>query len=251
MKSSLRLKLIIGFGVVTIPMFIFLIYNNYYAMKVVRTQVGQSNKNLLSMYMNQIDSTFENIDSYLYSFIVKDTDLALYSQNNPDNNEYMISKVRLQNKMNTDLNNFKNADMFFIYSLEEHDLLSTRLLSSNFEKYESINKVLHAYMLDHEAEGFTDNRWKLIQSGGETALIRLVETEFYQVIGAWVDVSNLLIPLHLLDLGQQGQALIVSDEGVPLTKLSIEEMNKPGYTMTLPNENRESHRFLYDAPSYE
>src|SRR5665647_1446272 len=128
MKDSLRFKLIIGFCVVTIPLFILLMYNNYYAMKVVRTQVGQSNKNLLSMYMNQMDSTFEDIDNYLYTFIVKDSalgdysDLALYSQNNPNNNEYILAKVRLQNKMNTDLNNFKNANMFFVYSLKEHDL---------------------------------------------------------------------------------------------------------------------------------
>lgn len=238
MKASLRLKLIIGFCVVTIPMFIFLMYNNFYAMNVVRTQVGQSNKNLLSMYMNQIDSTFENIDTYLYTFILKDSDLLLFSQNNPNNKEYMLSKVRLQNKMNTDLNNYnlKNANMIFVYSLKDHDLLSTSFLGSNFEKFESVNKVLNKYMLDNEAEGFADNRWRLLRSDDETALIRLVQTEHDQVIGVWVDVSNLMIPLNFLDLGQQGQALIVSDEGVPLTKLSIEAMNKPDFRMTFPNE---------------
>ncbi|HEY0827417.1 MAG TPA: hypothetical protein VGE40_04945, partial [Bacilli bacterium] len=236
MRASLRLKLIIGFGVVTIPMFIFLMYNNYYAMNVVRMQAGQSNKNLLSMYMNQIDHTLDNIDNYLYTFIVQDSDLALYSGNNPDNNEYMLSKVRLQNKMNKDLNNLTNANMIFVYSFQEREILSTSFLGSNTEKFDSVRSVLNKYMLDHEAEGFLDNRWKLIHNDRETALIRLVQTEFDQVIGVWIDVSNLIIPLNYLDLGQQGQALIVSNEGVPLTQLSIEEMNKPGYRMALPNE---------------
>lgn len=235
MSSSLRVKLIIGFCAITIPMFIFLFYNNYYAMKVVRTQVGQSNNNLLSMYMNQIDSTLENIDNYLYTFTFKDSDdLALYSQNNPDYSEYMLAKVRLQNKMTADLNSFKNANMFFVYSLDDQALLSTSFLGSNAEKFESVKSVLNKYM--HQAEDFTNNRWRLIRSDEETALVRLVKTDFNQVIGAWVDVSNLMVPLHFLDLGQQGQAFIVSTEGVPLTGLSIEEMNKPDFSIALPNE---------------
>ncbi|QGQ97160.1 HAMP domain-containing protein [Paenibacillus psychroresistens] len=242
MKVSLRAKLIIGFCAVTIPMFILLMYNNYYAMKVVRTQVGQSNKNLLSMYMNQMDSTFEAIDNYLYTFILKDfglgdySDLALFSQNNSDNNEYFLAKVRLQNKLNMDLNNFKNANMFFVYSLKDHDLLSTSFLGSEIEKLQSVSKDLILYMLENEAKEFKDNRWKLIRSGGEAALIRLVRTEFDQIIGAWIDVSNLMVPLNYLNLGQQGQAIIVSNEGVPLTRVTIEAMNKPDFRMTLPNE---------------
>ncbi len=236
MRASLRLKLIIGFCAVTIPMFIFLMYNNYYAMNVVRTQVAQSNKNLLSMYMNQNDRIFENVNTYLYTFIMKDSDLALYSRQNSEYSEYFLSKVRLQNKMNADLNNFNNVNMFFVYSFEDQELLSSSFLGSNYEKFESIKSDLNKYILDHKAEGFTDNRWRLIHSGNETALIRLVQSEFNQVIGAWIDVSNLMSPLHFLELGKQGQALMVSNEGVPLTPLSNDVMNKPDFKLTLPKE---------------
>jgi len=238
MKASLRLKLIIGFCAVTIPMFIFLMYNNYYAMDVVRTQVGQSNKNLLSMYMNQIDSTFKNIDNYLYTFAMKESDLAIISHTNQNNNEVMIAKQRIWNKMNADQTNLKNAHMIFVYSIEQQDLLNTLLIAnSNLNlKFETVKSVLSRYIQDNEAEGFTDNRWRLINTDGEIALIRLVETEFDQVVGVWIDVSNLMIPLNFLDLGNQGEAFIVSDQGVPLTKLTIEEMNKPGFRMTFPKE---------------
>ncbi|WP_373231719.1 histidine kinase [Cohnella sp.] len=238
MKASLRLKLIIGFCVVTIPMFIFLMYNNYYAMKVVRTQVAQSNKNLLSMYMNQIDSTFEAIDHYLYTFILKDSDLAIIGHTNQNNNEAVIARQRIWNKMNADLTNLKNANMLFVYSIEQHDLLNTLFISNSNEslRFETVKSVLNRYLQDNEDVGFMDNRWRLIHRDGEIALIRLVQTEFNQVVGAWIDVSNLMIPLNFLDLGNDGEAFIVSEQGVPLTELSIEEMNKPDYRITLPNE---------------
>jgi two-component system sensor histidine kinase YesM len=237
MKVSLRLKLIIGFCAVTIPLFIFLMYNNYYAMDVVRTQVAQSNKNLLSMYMNQIDSTFENIDNYLYTFILKESDLAIISHTNQNNNEAMIAKQRIWNKMNEDLTNLKNANMIFVYSIEQRDLLNTLFIGNiNLNlKFESVKDVLSKYIQDNEAEGFRDNRWRLINRDGEIALIRLVQTEFNQLVGVWIDVSNLMIPLNFLDLGNHGEAFIVSDQGVPLTKLTIEEMNKPDYRMTFSN----------------
>ncbi len=239
MKGSLRLKLIIGFCAVTIPMFIFLMYNNYYAMDVVRTQVGQSNKNLLSMYMNQIDSTFENIDNYLYTFIMKDSDLAIIGHSNLASNEAVIAKQRIWNKMNEDLTNLKNANMIFVYSIEQQDLLNTLFIGNSnesFLRFETVKSVLSEYIQDNEAEGFMDNRWRLIHKDGEIALIRLVQTQFNQVVGAWIDINNLMIPLNFLDLGNHGEALIVSDQGVPLTELSIDEMNKPNYRITLPNE---------------
>ncbi|MCY9668175.1 hypothetical protein M5X11_25175 [Paenibacillus alginolyticus] len=45
--KTLRFKLIFGLLIIVIPIVIFMIYNNLYAIKVVRNQVAQSNKNLI------------------------------------------------------------------------------------------------------------------------------------------------------------------------------------------------------------
>ncbi len=236
MKGSLRTNLIIGFCAVTIPMFIFLMYNNYYAMDVVRTQAGQSNKNLLSMYMTQIDSTFESIDNYLYTFVLRNSDLSRISVNYPNDNDTMLARARTWNQMNADIINLKNANMIFVYSIPNQDLLYTNFMGNHLERIESVKSSLIHYIEGREPTELEVRQWILIHREGESALIRLVRTEFNQIVGVWVDVSNLLMPLSFLELGHQGQAFLVSNQGVPLTDVAIPEMNKPDYRLMLPGE---------------
>ncbi|MCL6458562.1 MAG: two-component sensor histidine kinase, partial [Gorillibacterium sp.] len=63
---TLRMKLILGFSMITIPLVCFLIYTNYYSSQVVREQVANYNSGLLTLYGDQIDQTLENYNSYLY-----------------------------------------------------------------------------------------------------------------------------------------------------------------------------------------
>lgn len=73
--NSIRLKLVVGLLVITVPLLIFLIYNNVYAIGVVRDQVAESNRNMITLYMAQIDDNLNDIDKYVTNLIVNDKDL--------------------------------------------------------------------------------------------------------------------------------------------------------------------------------
>ncbi len=147
-RASLRSKLIIGFLAVTVPLFALLMYNNFYAMDVVRAQVGQSNKNLLSMYMNEIDRTLEEADSYIYNFVVQNSDLTVYGKTQEGSADYFFSKVRLQNKMMSDIIRYPNVNMFFVYSRSNQEVLSTTFRGGDFAKMESVSKALVNFIGD-------------------------------------------------------------------------------------------------------
>ncbi len=233
-RASLRSKLIIGFLAVTVPLFVLLMYNNFYAMDVVRTQVGQSNKNLLSMYMNEIDRTLEEADSYIYNFVVQNSDLTVYGKTQEGSADYFFSKVRVQNKMMSDIIRYPNVNMFFVYSRSNQEVLSTTFRGGDFAKMESVSKALVNFIGDQNNSTLSEKRWKVLQRGGELAMVRLVKTDNDQVAGVWIDVDKLMVPLNYLNLGDQGQALFISNEGTPLTKTTIQELNTPGYSISLP-----------------
>ncbi|BBH21305.1 hypothetical protein Back11_26500 [Paenibacillus baekrokdamisoli] len=234
LRASLRSKLIIGFLAVTVPLFILLMYNNLYAMDVVRAQVGQSNKNLLAMYMNEIDRTLEDTESYVYNFVVQNSDLSVYGKAKTGSADYFFSKVRLQNKMMSDIIRYPNVNMFFVYSRSDRELLSTSFRGGDFAKMESVSKALKNFISEQNDSTLSEKKWKVLQRGGELAMVRLIKTDNDQLVGVWMDVDKLMIPLNYLNLGDQGQALFVSNQGKPLTKTTIRELQAPSYTLSLP-----------------
>ncbi len=53
--NSIRFKVVAGQLLVTVPLLALLLYSNFYSIRVVHNQVALSNKNLISLYMGQID----------------------------------------------------------------------------------------------------------------------------------------------------------------------------------------------------
>lgn len=229
-QASLKSKLIIGFLVVTVPLFALLMYNNFYAMNVVRTQVAQSNDNLLSMYMNEIDRTLENNQSYLYSFVNYNADLNVYHRAEPESAEYYFSKVRLQNKMMTDIINYANTGLLFVYSAADGELLSTPYRVGDQAKLESVGAAIADYIAGQSEAALLDKKWKVILSGAEAGIARLVRTEYGDVVGAWIEIDKLMVPLQYLNLGRNGQAFFTTSDSVPIARTLPDE---PGQFLTV------------------
>jgi two-component system, sensor histidine kinase YesM len=225
-KGTLRSQLILGFALVTVPLVILLIWNNMYATKVVHSQVAQSNKNMLTMYMNQIDQVLEELDKYLYRTANQDNDLISLSAFEKDNPESYYSKIRTLNAMYLNTNYYKDADVLFAYSSKYNDLLVAPQPYMNNERKESIKLRLDKLMLDTGARSSLQRSWQLIYQDNQYSLVRLVDTSYESYIGAWVDIDRLMVPLNLLHLGERGQALFMSQEGTVLNTLKDVEFEK-------------------------
>ncbi|MFD0696155.1 histidine kinase [Paenibacillus sp. GCM10027628] len=222
-RGTLRSQLILGFALVTVPLVILLIWNNMYATKVVHSQVAQSNKNMLTMYMNQIDQVLEELDKYLYRTANQDNDLISLSAFDKDNPESYYAKIRTLNAMYLNTNYYKDADVLFAYSSKYSDLLVAPQPYMNNERKESIKARLEKLMLDTGTRSTLQRSWQLIYQDHQYSLVRLVDTGYESYIGAWVDIDRLMVPLNLLHLGERGQALFLSKEGTVLNALKDKE----------------------------
>ncbi|UJF34962.1 cache domain-containing sensor histidine kinase [Paenibacillus hexagrammi] len=222
-KGTLRSRLILGFAMVTVPLVVLLIWNNMYAMKVVHSQVAQSNKNMLTMYMNQIDQVLEELDKYLYRTANQDNDLISLSAFDPDNPESYYAKIRTLNAMYVNTNYYKDADVLFAYSSRYDELLTAPQPYMNNERKESIKSRLIELMKDKDSRSPLLKSWVLIHQDDQYSLVRVVDTGYESFIGAWVDINRLMIPLNLLHLGESGQALFLSKEGAILNTINDKE----------------------------
>ncbi len=147
--NSIRLKLVLSMLFITIPMIAFLIYNNLYAITVVRHQVAESNRNLISLYMDQIDDNLNDLDAYMTNLIVNDKDLQMMSYMNRD--QRVLAKVRLDAKMTADIGTLKTVDSIFVYSIADQDYFDVfRGFGNNTQERSNVRAYIRSLIRELE-----------------------------------------------------------------------------------------------------
>lgn len=56
---TLRFTLLCVALLIIVPLIFLLIYNYYFSVNIIYDQVAKTNKNMISLYMNQIDTALE------------------------------------------------------------------------------------------------------------------------------------------------------------------------------------------------
>ncbi|RKP53014.1 sensor histidine kinase [Cohnella endophytica] len=248
-QATMRSRLILGFGLVTVPLVIVLLWNNLYATKVVHSQVAQSNRNMLTMYMNDMDQVLDEIETYLYKTAEQDQSLISLSQYDKDSWEYYLSTTQTTNDLNLNINYYDAADVLFAYSTKYEQLFIAQQQSVTYGRKQVIQQKLKETLAKNDPS--TRTGWNVVEQNGEYALVRVVDTNYDSYIGAWVDLNRLMEPMRLLGQSGKGEALLVSGQGRPLStvgdsvRLALETFDLGAY---LDNGNAAYNIVKLDKP---
>jgi two-component system sensor histidine kinase YesM len=218
--NSLRIKLAFSVLVMTLPLVGMLIYNNFYAIHVVRGQVADSYKDSLTLYMNQIDVGLNDVDSYMNT-IAFGNDLLSVGQAVTDD-EYYTAKFYLFNKLTNDIALYRSMSSFFVFEEQKQDYMDVSSTGnfSNEEKESVKNYVIDMINRQEIMKGNFTKRWQYYQIGQEHYLIDIVQKgDAY--LGAWVSTEQLMAPLRSLKMGKEGEILLANDQGEPITDTTI------------------------------
>ncbi|UQZ83345.1 Sensor histidine kinase YehU [Paenibacillus konkukensis] len=215
--KTLRFRIGLAFVAVCTPLMALMVYNSVYAGNVVREQVAQSTQNLVSLYMGQIDRSLEEADEYLYQMAAQETDFVILDQ--PDSYyslRYQEAKIRLSNKISADINYYKTADMFFVYSDNNDDFFVGPKNDQTFEQRDQA-RILLTGLLKHRDKADTRciQSWCVQRVQNGYFLLHAVKVGNVYA-GAWVNAKRLMIPLNLIDFGDTGLAVLVTSEQEPM-----------------------------------
>ncbi|RXZ76585.1 HAMP domain-containing protein [Paenibacillaceae bacterium] len=225
-NQSIRFKLIIGFLVFVIPLLSLLLFNNNYAIHVVRDQVANSNENLTTLYMDQIDRNLEEVDKYLRITAAFESDLLpLGIAEEEDRDQYNFAKINLFNKLEKDVANYKSIDLLFAYSAVNEDLITNHPPEMTSEQLKKIKKGITAQLQDKQKlNDYRSGKWFAHNINGQYYLTN-VKSIGNVYIGGWVEASKLMVPLSLLELGQDGRAILITDNMEPMNDDNFFEEN--------------------------
>ena len=205
--KDLRLRLVFGVVIIVCPLLLLLIFSNIYSMQVVRTQVAQSNKYLISLYMRIMDQKLEEVDRYLISLFLEDNYLLKFGRDSQDSR---FARFQLLSKLKTDINYYPVIDGFFAYSVVNDDWITTSLSDINdMPLLGSIEELVIRSSSEVQA-------WQVANISGENYLYHSYKSSDVYV-GAWMKADKLLVTPQLVDLGQNGFALLATDAFEPIT----------------------------------
>jgi two-component system, sensor histidine kinase YesM len=209
--NSIVFKLIFGFLLLTIPVLVFLIYSNYHAMNVVRDEVAESNKKMVTLYMDTIDRKLKTVEVYLLNLATFDTDIQQleYFLSEKD---YTLAKIRAQRKIKDHILMFDSIESLFLFSNHTNEFTEAfKLDSAPYRDRENARNYIRQVIHDDSWQ-VNEKGWHLKSIDGEHYLFRYIKTSG-TVVGAWLNLETLLTPLNLIDIGDEGASFFVTESG--------------------------------------
>jgi two-component system, sensor histidine kinase YesM len=221
--NSIRFKLIAGVFAVLLPLIFLLVYNNLYSIKVIHNQVAESYKNLLTLYMRQIDYSLEAADENLTTMAALDNDLKLIGAD-IDPNYRSLAQISLSRRLSDNISSFKATDVVFIYNTISKEFMYGINSSNDFEEREKVkNYIIGKIDRETESADLYSRTWTPVKIDEQYYLIKMFKAG-NSFIGAWVNTKRLLIPLSLINLGEGGNSVITTGKAVLMA--SSNEFNK-------------------------
>lgn len=241
---SVRFKLIAAVFAILFPLWVYFLYNNLYAIRVVREQVANSNKNLVSLYMQNIDYRLNSVEKYLASTLSYNINL--------NNMEYGADEGTRESAETLAFRQITN-------DIAEYDFISSIFVySGDYKKYFAVysmdtvtyndKQIVDSYirnLINSDANSNTNITagYFTTEINGKYYIFRMLrQGNLY--IGAWVSADYLLVPLKLINFGENGASLFVSSNGKPMNNMDfiinngiLLGGNYHSYYMTGKNDN--------------
>jgi len=199
-----------------LPVVAFLVVNNWYAKIVVREKVSETYRNTLDIFVSQTDRSLAEINDYLYKMSVLDQEIGLLMSFPYESDNYMLTKIRIQNKIVRDVGFYNLMNTVFLY--HENDIIFST--SSESGQYSNVKQLLAENALRFVAQSRPledGERWRLWHDDlmpGSDFLVRVNEVTDGLYVGAIISVAGIMDMLALQwEDGTIGESAIYHREG--------------------------------------
>lgn len=229
--NTIRFKLVAGSLIFLAPFILLFYYSNFYTINAARDQIAASNKNIVSLYLKQIENSLNDVGKYLADVAGNSTDIAIFESGRNDDVR-MMAKVRLMNKMASDIQIYSSIDVIFIYSSIQNEFLTQK--NGIFHEGEQFNfeNFIKDILKNGKSADVLTEKWHAVKLDEQFYLFRLLKKN-NTYFGAWAKADRLLVPLNQRNLSNKSISLFITSQGEPFTDIEfIRENNidlKPGF----------------------
>jgi len=227
--NTIKFKLLAGIIAFMLPVQILLLYSSSYAIRVTQNQVAASYRDMLSLYMGQIDGRLEEVGNYLYKLVGLDEDVQSMI-NVVDESDYMSAKVRVYLELSRDVLIYDIINSIFIFSETHDDFVQVFDSTIEIDERLIVNSFVRSIALDGYNANFVNSRiWHTQKIQDHYYLFKIMRTnDLY--IGAWTKVENLKLDLSHITIGEKGASFFINEYAEPMSHYAF--VNDSGINLT-------------------
>lgn len=200
-----------------LPVVAFLVINNWYAKNIVRDKVSETYQNTLNIFVSQTDRSLLEVDDYLKKLAVLDSDAGLLMSFPYGSDNYVLTKIRILNKLNRDIGFYKPIDTVFLF--HESDIIFST--SGPYTSTQQVLKNNTARIVAMQKPGEV-SQWMLWEDDlvpGRDFLVKVFQVTDGLYVGAIINIADLLDLLSIQwDHGDIGESAIYRSNGIQLAK---------------------------------
>lgn len=239
--KSLRFRIIFLVVMAMAIMLLLMVFNNIYAINVVRNQVFATNSRMLALYMSQIDNAFDDVENYWIG--LQNSPELFTIQWRQNETDYYTAQARLKQEIESAVPSYGYIEDIFIY-FKEHDAYMDAAKydldgSERREIQKAVQERVNGEIADEER-----GKWVGMEIRGEYYLLRILRIRQVYV-GGCVKVSTLVSRLREEGFGEKDYLTFCTNDGLELGN-SLPQFEEP----LLITGSQEHYRLVGENTKY-
>lgn len=238
--QSVRFKIVFGFLLIIVPMVAFIIYNNLYAMNVVRNQVASNYNKLLSVNVRENDKVLLEFVYYLLRLKQSDPNIANIKNLRIEDDEYTLSKIRLANNFlgsSAGMNN--SIDTLFIYPRKEDEIFMYTQYSGDSTIKQNAMKDWMQERLRQDSPLHFSTEWESVKIRDIDYLQKVVDMGSDVFAGILVRAESIMRGMESFEVGPNGGVFLINSTG--------EAINDKGFALLQDEQFRSQVSAMKDT----
>ena len=207
------------------PLWFYFLYNNLYAISVIRNQVANSNKNLVTLYMQMIDNRLNSAEKYLANDLSYDYNLQNMQYGDSQYKQDTATTMEYQ-KISNDISAYDYINCVFVYATNTKEYFSVYGLENVPYNIKQATDDAIRKLIDSTAAGTITGKGFFPMEINDKYYILRILNDGNLYIGAWISADSMQVPLNLINFGENGTSLFVTSDGKPMNNIDFVNNNR-------------------------
>ncbi|WP_310829541.1 sensor histidine kinase [Paenibacillus pedocola] len=210
-RHYVKVMILIAFTVLLVDLVISIA-----SIMIVKQQSTRYLKDTAALYINRINHDFAYMNHYMGWTLANDETLNTMNAYRINSIEFLKSNENLHKRFTELQRNYGQEYNFFYYLKNQSYFLNCSPISISYSDYQELKKQIISFIDDKEVYEKYYSKWTPVLVNGKYYVINIVPYYNRYLIGL-ISADNLIRPLRDINLGANGYASLVDDQGTALS----------------------------------